>query len=376
MAHWNEIDEFARKLLKKILLPDENDTLSSKQGEKCKLTDKYKSWDALVAQSRKASKYDADRAFRKLKRQKYHRRRWISVCSTAASIILIISILLMGKEEKSSLSLTIEPGNKKATLILSDGSSRDIRESKEIIQVQNSKFEIDSSGLTITASPTRISSQSIEYQTLSVPRGGEYNLTLSDGTRIWLNSESELRFPIYFDSTYRTVYCKGEIYFEVSHNPQAPFTVKLAQGDVTVLGTEFCTSDYQADRLQVTLVEGKVRFNTQNGDSVVLGPSQQLVYEATTNRLSIQNIDTRQYTAWKDNLFCFENETLENIMSTLSRWYNIEIDFESDELKQRHFSGTIEKYAKIESFLELFETGTNIKFDIYGHKIIVREFNN
>ena len=108
---------------------------------------------------------------------------------------------------------------------------------------------------------------------------------------------------------------------------------------------------------------------------MVLTPSQHLVYDAITNQLSIQKVDTRQYTAWKDNLFCFEDETLEDIMSTLSRWYNIEIDFESDELKQRHFSGTIEKYAKIESFLELFETGTNIKFDIYGHKIIIRQLN-
>ena len=171
------------------------------------------------------------------------------------------------------------------------------------------------------------------------------------------------------------VSCKGEVYFDVSHNPQAPFVVQLTQGEVTVLGTEFCTSDYNTDKPQVTLVEGKVRFNTQNGDSVVLTPSQHLVYDAITNQLSIQKVDTRQYTAWKDNLFCFEDETLEDIMSTLSRWYNIEIDFESDELKQRHFSGTIEKYAKIESFLELFETGTNIKFDIYGHKIIIRQLN-
>lgn len=375
MAHWDEIDEIAGKLLKKILLPDENDTLSSKHGEKCELTDKYKSWDTLVTQSGKASRYNADRAFRKLRRQKYHRRRWITVSGIAASIILTISIFLTGKEETSSPSLTIEPGNKKATLILSDGSSRDIQESKEVIRVQNSKFEIDSSGLIITASPTRTPSQSLEYQTLSVPRGGEYNLTLSDGTRVWLNSESEIRFPVHFASTHRTVYCKGEVYFKVSHNPQAPFTVKLAQGDVTVLGTEFCTSDYQADRLQVTLVEGKVRFNTQNRDSVILNPSQQLVYDVTTDRLSIQEVDTRQYTAWKDNLFCFENETLENIMSTLSRWYDVNICFESEDLKGRHFSGTIEKYSNIKSFLEVFETGTGIKFDIYGHKISIRQLN-
>ncbi len=375
MAHWDEIDGIAGKFLKQVLLPDEKDSNRSTPEEDHVLTSKYENWDTLVKESEKALKYDADKAFRKLRHLKYRHRQWITYSSVAASIILMISLFFLQEKPQIPTLATIEPGNKKATLILSDGTSRDIRESREVIQVKDSKLQIDSSGLIVTPDSIAIQQGKIEYHTLSVPRGGEYNLTLSDGTQVWLNSESELRFPTHFDKTNRMVFCKGEVYFDVSHNPQAPFVVKLTQGEVSVLGTEFCTSDYNTDKPQVTLVEGKVRFNTQNGDSVELIPSQHLIYDATTNQLSIQKVDTRQYTAWKDNLFCFEDETLENIMSTLSRWYNIEIDFESNELKQRHFSGTIEKYAKIESFLELFETGTNIKFDIYGHKIIVRQSN-
>lgn len=377
MAHWDEIDDIAKKLLKKILLSGEKGSAPSVPQEDDLLIRKYENWDTLVQQSGKALKYDADKAFQKLQHLKYRRRQWITYSSVAASIILMISLFFL--QEKSQVSPSpstmIEPGNKKATLLLSDGTSRDIRESQAVIQVKDSKLQIDSSGLIVTPDTISAKRGKIEYHTLSVPRGGEYNLTLSDGTQVWLNSESELRFPTHFDKHHRMVYCKGEVYFDVSHDPQAPFVVKLTQGEVSVLGTEFCISDYNTDKPQVTLVEGKVRFNTQNGDSVILHPSQQLVYDATTNQLSIQKVDTRQYTAWKDNLFCFEDETLENIMATLSRWYNIEIDFKSDELKQRHFSGTIEKYAKIESFFELFETGTNIKFDIYGHKIIVRQLN-
>ncbi|WP_270595226.1 MULTISPECIES: FecR family protein [Butyricimonas] len=375
MAHWDEIDEIAGKFLKKILLRDEKDSNRSTPEEDHALTGKYENWDSLVKESEKALKYDADKAFRKLRHLKYQRRQWITYSSVAASIIVMISLFFLQEKPQIPTLTKIEPGNKKATLILSDGTSRDIRESREVIQVKDSKLQIDSSGLIVTPDSIPAKQGKIEYHTLSVPRGGEYNLTLSDGTQVWLNSESELHFPTHFDKHNRMVSCKGEVYFDVSHNPQAPFVVKLTQGEVTVLGTEFCTSDYNTDKPQVTLVEGKVRFNTQNGDSVVLTPSQHLVYDAITNQLSIQKVDTRQYTAWKDNLFCFEDETLEDIMSTLSRWYNIEIDFESDELKQRHFSGTIEKYAKIESFLELFETGTNIKFDIYGHKIIIRQLN-
>ncbi len=375
MTHWDEIDEIARKFLKKTLLRDEKDSNRSIPEEDHALTSKYKHWDTLVKESEKALKYDADKAFQRLRHLKYRRRQWITYSSVAASIILMVSLFLLQEKPQVSPSTMIEPGNKKATLLLSDGTSRDIRESQEIIQVKDSKLQVDSSGLIVTPDTISTKQGKIEYHTLSVPRGGEYNLTLSDGTQVWLNSESELRFPTHFDKHNRMVYCKGEVYFNVNHDPQAPFVVKLTQGEVTVLGTEFCISDYNTDKPQVTLVVGKVRFNTQNGDSVVLNPSQQLVYDATTNQLSIQKVDTRQYTAWKDNLLCFEDETLENIMSTLSRWYNIEIDFKSDELKQRRFSGTIEKYAKIESFLELFETGTNIKFDIYGHKIIVRQLN-
>ena len=120
--------------------------------------------------------------------------------------------------------------------------------------------------------------------------------------------------------------------------------MKLDKGEVTVLGTEFCTSDYKSSVVEVTLVTGKVQFKAENGDSVSLTPSQHLVYNTTNDSISVTTVDTRVYTAWKDNLFCFEDETLENIMHTLSRWYDVDIYFESEDLKRRHFSGTIEKY--------------------------------
>ena len=184
-----------------------------------------------------------------------------------------------------------------------------------------------------------------------------------------------MRFPSQFDTNNRTVYCKGEVYFNVTRNPESPFIVKLDKGEVTVLGTEFCTSDYKSAVVEVTLVTGKVQFKAENGDSVSLTPSQHLVYNTTNDSISVTTVDTRVYTAWKDNLFCFEDETLENIMHTLSRWYDVDIYFESEDLKRRHFSGTIEKYSNIKSFLEVFETGTGIKFDIYGHKISIRQLN-
>ena len=377
MAHWNEIDDISGKLLKKILLGEDRNEAIPSQENSGRLTDKYKDWDTLDHQSKKALKYDANKAFQKLRYRKYRRRHLITRWSIAASIMLLFSLSIFFIQESPEVtSVTkIEPGYKKATLTLSDGTSWDIREATKIIQVKNSELKIDSSGLSVYSNTLAPSREETQYHTLNVPRGGEYNLTLSDGTQVWLNSESELRFPTQFNTHNRTVYCKGEVYFNVTRNPASPFIVKLDKGEVMVLGTEFCTSDYKSSVVEVTLVTGKVQFKAENGDSVSLTPSQHLVYNTTNDSISVTTVDTRVYTAWKDNLFCFEDETLENIMHTLSRWYDVDIYFESEDLKRRHFSGTIEKYSNIKSFLEVFETGTGIKFDIYGHKISIRQLN-
>ncbi|WP_099291154.1 FecR family protein [Butyricimonas sp. Marseille-P3923] len=371
MAHWDEIDGISGKLLKKILLGEGRDS----QEDSGRLTDKYKDWDTLAKQSKKVLKYDANKAFRELQHRKYRRRHLMTRWSVAASIMLLfsLSIFLIQESPEVKPVKKIEPGYKKATLTLSDGTSWDIRETAKVFQVKDSEFKVDSCGLSIFNNAIAPSQTETQYHTLSVPRGGEYNLTLSDGTQVWLNSESELRFPTRFNANNRTVYCKGEVYFDVTRNPDSPFIVRLDKGEVTVLGTEFCTSDYENSVVEVTLVTGAVRFKAENGDSVSLTPSQRLVYNTATDSISVTTVDTRAYTAWKDNLFCFEDETLEDIMQTLSRWYNIDIHFESEDLKGRHFSGIIEKYTEIKSFLELFETGTGIKFDIYGHEITVRK---
>ena len=374
MAHWNEIDDISGRLLKKILLGEDRENSTPPRENAGRLTDKYKDWDTLAEQSKKALKYDANEAFRKLRHRKYRRRHMMTRWSIAASIMLLFSLSIFFIQESPEVKSVakIEPGYKKATLTLSDGTSWDIREAATVIQVKDSELKVDSSGLSVFSDTTNTSQEETQYHTLSVPRGGEYNLTLSDGTQVWLNSESELRFPTRFDANNRTVYCKGEVYFDVTRNPNSPFIVKLDKGEISVLGTEFCTSDYENSVVEVTLVTGKVRFKAQNGDSVSLTPSQHLVYNTATDSISVTTVDTRVYTAWKDNLFCFEDETLENIMRTLSRWYNINIRFESEDLKERHFSGTIERFTRIKSFLELFETGTGIKFDIHGHEITVR----
>ena len=375
MAHWDKIDDISGKLLKKILIGEDRENSAPSEENAGRLTNKYKDWNILVRQSEKALKYDANKAFRKLQYRKYHRRHMITRWSIAASIILLFSLSIFFIQESPEMKpvAKIEPGYKKATLTLADGTSRDIRETTEVIQVKDSELKVDSSGLSIFNDTVTPPQEEIQYHTLSVPRGGEYNLTLADGTQVWLNSESELRFPTRFSANNRTVYCKGEVYFDVTRNPESPFIVKLDKGEVTVLGTEFCTSDYKSSVVEVTLVTGKVQFKAENGDSVSLTPSQHLVYNTTNDSISVTTVDTRVYTAWKDNLFCFEDETLENIMHTLSRWYDVDIYFESEDLKKRHFSGTMEKYSEIKSFLELFETGTGIKFDIYGHDITVRK---
>ena len=218
MAHWNEIDNISEKLLKKILLGENKADSIPSQEDHGRLTDKYKNWNALADQSKKVLKYDANKAFQKLQFQKYRRRKIITGWSIAASIVLLLSISIFFIQEAPEVTPVskIEPGYKKATLTLSDGTNWDIREAVQVIQTKNSELKIDSSGLSVHSNTIAPPQEETQYHTLNVPRGGEYNLTLSDGTQVWLNSESELRFPSQFDTNNRTVYCKGEVYFNVT----------------------------------------------------------------------------------------------------------------------------------------------------------------
>lgn len=200
---------------------------------------------------------------------------------------------------------------------------------------------------------------------------------MPDGTHVWINSDSELSFPTQFDSTRREVFLTGEAYFSVTKDKEKPFIVKVNEDiEIKVLGTQFNVQAYQDENtIETTLCEGSV--NVSDGkQKVTLTPSLQAVYSKSTKNLITRKVDTRLYSSWKDGLFVFENKPLEEIMTTLSRWYNIHVFYANQAVKTYHFTGDLERYGDFRKTLGMIEKATSIRFVINGNNIMVEEVSN
>ena len=212
----------------------------------------------------------------------------------------------------------------------------------------------------------------LNYNTIMIPRGGEYQVELSDGTMVWLNSETQLRIPTTFVGKERRVYLSGEAYFAVAKNRDKPFIVETELGEVKVYGTEFNVKFYREEKkLKATLVEGNIGFRSEQIAELKIKPGYQLSLVEGANTPEIKQVKIYNEIAWKNRQFCFESERLESVMMMLQRWYNVEVDFVDPSLKDFKLSGTLNRYDKIETLLRFFEEGFDIKFLVENNTIKV-----
>ena len=195
------------------------------------------------------------------------------------------------------------------------------------------------------------------------------SLTLPDGTLVYLNSESTLSYPSRFDNDTRNVTLQGEAYFEVNKTGH-PFTVSTQGMQIEVLGTTFNISAYPGEEYQATLVSGSVKVDTGEGQSLVLKPSQQASLIPGSGNIQVRTVDTAFYTSWVKGKINFKDQRLEDIMRILSRWYNIEVDYSDEALKNLRFGCYVNRYEEIAPFLELLEATENIHVKINGKTII------
>ena len=211
----------------------------------------------------------------------------------------------------------------------------------------------------------------VEYNTLVIPRGGEYELELADGTRVWLNSESKLIYPVRFSGDIREVQMEGEICFQVAKNEKQPFIVKTKDVAVKVLGTLFNMEAYSDTRgVVTTLVEGRINVSNGQGERVV-EPGQQVV--ATGDELVVTEVDAEQFISWTRGICFFNEASLEEIMEKLGRWYDMEVFFVSPSLKEAHFSLEIKRYDNIADVLGKIEKTGRMKFKVNGRTVMVEE---
>ncbi len=300
--------------------------------------------------------------------------------SIAACILLLLVTYLILKpfdpEPPTTVSQsvqTIAPGSDKAILLMDDGTSYNLSSGKNL-DVEEGGTQISSQGTSLKYEENVGSAAEVKYNTLVIPKGGQFFLTLADGTEVWLNAGTTLRYPTSFIGEERKVELTGEAYFEVSKNAEMPFRVITGEQVVEVLGTSFNVSSYQEDSsIYTTLVEGKVSVFLEKTPQVheILLPEQQSVFVKGTGKIDQRTVEVEQYIAWKDGWFYFQNEPLETIMQTLSRWYDVEVQFVNEEAKKFRFTGKIKKYEDLKEVLNLLEKTNEVTFKIERRYITV-----
>lgn len=312
------------------------------------------------------------------KKIQHHRFRYrlLNVCKYAAIFILPLAIATAilyksGNEHDATSHVTeqILPGSKKAVLILDNGETIDLKSTSgvELKEKDGTIIQVDSTTLNYQQTPDR-KSDKLAYNKVNVPRGGEYQLTLSDGSKVQLNSMSSIRFPVQFAKDCRLVELEGEAYFEVSKTGQ-PFIVKTKGMNIEVLGTTFNISAYANEEYQTTLVNGSVRVQTEDGSNRILKPSEQACINPGSNQINVRNVDTAFYTSWIHGKINFKDQRLEDIMKTLARWYDMEVIYENEATKDLRFGCYINRYNEITPLVNLLEQTGRVTITVEGKTI-------
>lgn len=271
----------------------------------------------------------------------------------------------------------VNPGSK-ARLIKSDGSVMDLTSKTAFNFTEASHVDVrnqQGDQIVYSAHSAELNDQTIDetfYNTLEVPRSGEYKLVLADGTKIWLNSQTTLKYPVTFNGEVRDVYLTGEAYFDVAKD-QKPFIVNTPEGTVQVLGTQFNVKAYLEEPAEtVTLEEGKVRVEVNDGLFEDIIPGHQAVINKNNRQLITKAVNTSYYTGWREGVFRFDGETLEGVMSALARWYDFRYQFEVLATQNLHFSGTLKRYDSADKVFQMIEQTANVKIVVEDEYIIIK----
>lgn len=307
-------------------------------------------------------------------------RLWLRIVAAASIVIAIGTGVWFYTSLKSTANRNpgivsqndIGPGKNKATLTLASGKVVHLSDAKTGIKIDESKITYNDGTAVNEAS-------GVGLQTLTTPRGGTYQVILPDGTRVWLNAASSVKFPSTFaNATDRKVELIGEAYFEVSHNGKQPFIVKTDRQRVEVLGTHFNINSYADEaETRTTLLEGSVRVtvldraeavNHKSKRENILVPGEQSVLK--DGLLSIHKADIETEMAWKDGYFVFKNEDFHATMRKISRWYDVDVIF-SEGVPEIYFEGSVSRFRNVSEVLRKFQLTENVHFKIEGRRITV-----
>lgn len=312
-------------------------------------------------------------------RREKQQKRIFSLCtwSAAAVVILVVStwVWLSGTREipVERPSQMIALGSNSVRLIISDGTEINLASKEPGQTIIDKGVNIQLNKESLSYEENQLTKDTL-YHMVEVPRGGEYHLTLSDGSRVWLNAESRLTYPATFGTSERRVRLEGEAYFEVEPG-KGRFVVEAGDMSVRVLGTAFNVNAYKNETAtRTTLVHGKVEVLTAKDDlQRILAPGEQAIFDRGSRQLEVKQVNTDLYTRWIKGQFVFRDTPLRDIMRTLARWYEMEYEFTDPELESLCFYGVISRFERVEGLLEQFEKTGKVHFEYRGNKVIVKK---
>ena len=382
MSYRDEDIEFANRILtQREELNEEEVAAWLREKDHVELLDEI----ATIRQKLSGREYgeDVDVEYQRLEQVVYDRksRRMTLRWSVAASIILLVG-LFVGRmindvrdmhEEQVLMTNAMQPGKSKAILMTADGKKVALEQNRDLNIQLNERVRVATTGEGIVYEGNGTGSVKEEYNTLSTPIGGEYALTLADGTKVYLNADSELKYPVEFLNGKRIVDLKGEAYFDVRKDSLHPFIVRVNGAEVQVLGTSFNINAYGDDgQMYTTLVDGSIRFSSEkSGQEEVLTPGMQSVMSLETGKFMLYEVDVEPYIAWRKGRFVFQSMTLDLLMRQLQRWYDFEIFYQNQDLKDYVFRGVINRDMELDRVLSVIAATTDVDFKVQGKVITI-----
>ena len=381
-------------LMRRVLLGEADEAEQQeleKRLEECsdlrKIYEQLQNSETLKAAFKERQNYSSKKAYQSFLQKigqvepERQRRRSLHIGWYIAAAVVIFAVglsfyMLNSSSPKEESRPLIQPGTQQAQLTLPDGSVIDV-DKKEVnvvvdgIQVKYKEGVLSyQSTVTTQHEEKNVEEQSAKSNELVIPRGGENTVILADGTTVHLNAGSKLTYPVRFVGKRRLVALEGEAYFDVAEDENHPFVVQTHLGDVIVLGTAFNVNAYiHASVCYTTLVRGKVQFSAPNVEAITLLPGEQAVVSA--NGSEKRTVDLEEYVGWVEGLYVFNNRSLGEIMETFERWYDIQVYYETEDLRNITYSGSLKRYGTINSFLEALELTGDLTYKISGRNILI-----
>ena len=387
MTNAFNIDELILRVLDGVATPDEIQTLAqwlkASPENEVYFNQLKKAWNLTSGPipAKERVEYELGNYMKYIRSK--HRKYSIGQLVKYAAIVMIplLSVIYWLQLEKDEIpsqmavgNSGIMPGEHKAMLITAQGQTiallpsleRDICVQEDLV-VKNGQ-----AGIVYQDSKKAVST--LQYNTLKTPRGGEYTVVLSDGTKVYLNAASELKYPVQFDSKKRQVHLSGEAYFEVTRDTNRPFYVVTDAVRVKVYGTEFNVKAYSDEmNVQTTLLQGVVTVfsGLEKKEKMEIKPNQQAEWCRRSVKMRVREVDPDLFMAWKNGRFIFRQDRLEDIMRTLARWYGVEVVYLDESVKSMLFAGKLDRSEEITPILDVLRTTDKLSVDVKGKKIVI-----